>query len=95
VYAERRAALVAALAARGIDATGDSGLGVWIPLADEAAAVQELLAQGWAVSPGERYRFHSPPGLRVTTAALEPAGAEELAEAIARLGRAPDGTYAG
>jgi DNA-binding transcriptional MocR family regulator len=95
VYGERRAALVAALAARGIEATGDSGLGVWIPLADEAAAVSELLAQGWAVSPGERYRFHSAPGLRVTTAALEPVEAEQLADAIAGLGRAPISTYAG
>ncbi len=66
-----------------------------IPLADEAAAASELLARGWAVSPGERYRFDSPPGLRVTTAALEPADAERLAEAVAALGRAPAETYAG
>ena len=95
VYADRREALVSALAARGIEAAGDSGLGVWIPLADEAAAVRELLVQGWAVSPGERYRFHSPPGIRVTTAGLEPDDAERLADAIAALGRAPAGTYAG
>jgi DNA-binding transcriptional MocR family regulator len=95
VYAERREALVAALAARGIEAGGDSGLGVWVPLADEAAAVRELLAEGWAVSPGERYRFRSPPGLRVTTASLKPDEAELLAEAVAALGRAQPGTYAG
>jgi DNA-binding transcriptional MocR family regulator len=94
-YAERRGALVSALAARGIAATGDSGLGVWVPLADEAAAVRELLAEGWAVSPGERYRFHTAPGIRVTTAALEPDEAEPLAEAIASLGSAPAATYAG
>jgi DNA-binding transcriptional MocR family regulator len=92
-YTERRDALVAALAARGLQAAGDSGLGVWLPLADEAAAVRELLAQGWAVSPGERYRFNSPPGIRVTTAALEPGDAEHLADAIAALGRAPASTY--
>jgi DNA-binding transcriptional MocR family regulator len=95
VYAERREALVAALAARGIEAGGDSGLGVWVPLADEAAAVRELLAEGWAVSPGERYRFRSPPGLRVTTASLKPEEAELLAEAVAALARAQPGTYAG
>ena len=95
VYAERRHALVSALAARGIDAAGDSGLGVWLPLTDEAAAVRELVAQGWAVSPGERYRFHSPPGIRITTADLEPHEAEQLADAFAALGRAPTGTYAG
>jgi DNA-binding transcriptional MocR family regulator len=94
-YAERRHSLVAALQERGIAATGDSGLGVWVPLADEAAAVRELIGQGWAVSPGERYRFESAPGLRVTTADLEPDEAERLADAIAALGRAPAATYAG
>jgi DNA-binding transcriptional MocR family regulator len=94
-YAERRQSLVAALQERGIAAMGDSGLGVWISLADEAAAVRELLGQGWAVSPGERYRFESAPGLRVTTADLEPDEAERLADAIAALGRAPAATYAG
>jgi DNA-binding transcriptional MocR family regulator len=94
-YAERRDALVSALAARGIDAQGDSGLGVWIPLADEAAAVRELLVRGWAVSPGERYRFRSAPGVRVTTADLQPAEADELADAFAALSGAPAATYAG
>ena len=94
-YAERRRALVHALADRGIEATGDSGLGVWIPLADEAAVVRELLVAGWAVSPGERYRFRTTPGIRVTTAGLEPAGAEELAEALASLGGTPTATYLG
>jgi DNA-binding transcriptional MocR family regulator len=94
-YAERRGALVSALAARGIEAAGDSGLGVWVPLADEAAAVRELLVQGWAVSPGERYRFQSAPGIRITTANLEPAEAERFADALAALGHAPASTYAG
>ena len=93
-YAERRAALVSALAARGIGAAGDSGIGVWVPLADEAAAVRELLAGGFAVSPGERYRVHAPPGIRVTTAALEPDEAERLAAAFDGLRRAPASTYA-
>jgi DNA-binding transcriptional MocR family regulator len=95
VYAERRRALVTALAARGLDAAGDSGLGVWLPIADEAAAVRELLVQGWAVSPGERYRFRSAPGIRITTATLEPREAQDLADAVAGLGRAPARTYAG
>jgi DNA-binding transcriptional MocR family regulator len=95
VYAERRQALVSALSARGIEAAGDSGLGVWVPLADEAATVTELLVQGWAVSPGERYRFRSPPGIRITTADLKPDGAEHLAAALAALRRASSSTYAG
>jgi DNA-binding transcriptional MocR family regulator len=95
VYGERRRALVSALAARGIPAEGDSGLGVWVPLADEAATVGELQARGWAVSPGERYRIRSAPGVRVTTADLEPAEAERLADAFAALGRAAADTYTG
>src|SRR5215211_1947625 len=95
LYAERRRALVSALATRGIASAGDSGLGVWVLLADEAAAVRELLAQGWAVSPGERYRFDSPPGVRITTAALDAGEAERLADALAALGSAPAVTYAG
>ena len=95
VYGERRRALVSALAARGVDASGDSGLGVWVALADEAAAARELLVQGWAVSPGERYRFHSAPGIRITTATLEPDEAERLADAVAALGRAPAASYTG
>ena len=95
VYAQRRGALVSALAARGIGAWGGSGLGVWIPLADEAAAVRELLLQGWAVSPGERYRMRSPPGIRVTTAGLAPDEAERLADALAALGRGTAGAYTG
>jgi DNA-binding transcriptional MocR family regulator len=94
-YTERRSALVRALAARGIAASGGSGLGIWVPLADEAAAVRELLAAGWAVSPGERYRFRSAPGIRITTAGLRPDDAEPLADAVAGLGRTPSETYAG
>ncbi|HKP17291.1 MAG TPA: aminotransferase class I/II-fold pyridoxal phosphate-dependent enzyme [Gaiellaceae bacterium] len=94
-YAGRRRALVEALAARGIDSTGDSGLSVWVPLADEAAAVRELLLQGWAVSPGERYRFRTAPGIRITTADLEPAEAEKLADAIAALRDGGPRVYSG
>src|SRR6202035_4429699 len=56
VYAQRRAALIEALARYGIPAYGRSGLGVWVPVAEEAAIAQLLLERGWAVSPGERYR---------------------------------------
>lgn len=94
-YAERRRALVGALAERGIDASGETGLGVWIPVAEEAAVAQQLLDGGWAVSAGERFRFATPPGLRVTTAALDPADAGELAAAIDDAVRGDAATYAG
>jgi DNA-binding transcriptional MocR family regulator len=50
VYAARREALVHALARHGIEAFGESGLGVWVPLPEEAAIVQMLADRGWAES---------------------------------------------
>jgi DNA-binding transcriptional MocR family regulator len=94
-YAERRAALVEALAGHGLVAYGQTGLGVWVPVDTEAAAVQQLLERGWAVSPGERFRFSAPPGIRVTTTDLEPAQARLLAAAIADVARPARATYAG
>jgi DNA-binding transcriptional MocR family regulator len=94
-YAERRAALVEALAGHGIAAHGASGLGVWVPLAEEAATVQQLLERGWAVSPGERYRFDTQPGIRITTTDLEPSEAKELAAALDSTLRIATSTYAG
>ena len=94
-YAERRAALIAALARRGVTAYGGTGLGVWVPLAEESAVAQQLLERGWAVSPGERYRYRTAPGIRVTTTTLAPADAERLAAAISDILRGATGTYAG
>ena len=94
-YAGRRAALIDQLAGYGITAYGRSGLGVWIPLAEEVATVQQLLERGWAVSPGERFRFRTPPGIRITTAALKPREAAELAAALHDIIRTTSATYAG
>ena len=94
-YAERRATLVDALAEHGIDAIGASGLGVWIPVDEEVPLVQRLLERGWAVGPGERFRFHAPPGIRVTTADLDAREANDLAATIGEILRAPAATYAG
>jgi DNA-binding transcriptional MocR family regulator len=95
IYAERRAALIGALAKRGIDAYGRSGFGVWVPLDEEVATVQSLLERGWAVSPGERYRFHTPPGIRITTTDLRSNEADQLAAAIQAVVRATGDTYSG
>jgi DNA-binding transcriptional MocR family regulator len=89
-YARRRRALIDALAARGIAAQGTSGMNVWIPVAEEAAAMAALQGRGWAVAAGERYRIVSSPALRVTVATLEPEEAEALARDIAEI-LAPDG----
>ena len=83
-YAERRLALVEALAAEGIPAHGRSGLNVWVPVPEEAGVVQRLGDAGWAVRAGERFRLASPPAVRITTATLFPAEARRLAADLAR-----------
>ena len=85
-YSQRRDALLDALRDRGIEATGTSGLNVWIPLTEESAVVQALFQRGWAVAAGERYRIKTPPAIRVTIASLDasdaPAFADDLAEVL-------------
>jgi DNA-binding transcriptional MocR family regulator len=83
-YAKRRRAVVEALGRRGIAATGDSGLNLWIPVREEGVALQALALEGFAVAGGERFRLKSAPGLRVTVAALEANDAERFADAAAR-----------
>lgn len=82
-YAARRTALIEALEERGMEARGQTGLNVWVPVREEAAVVEALLASGWAVHAGERFRLRSAPGIRVTISTLEPDEAPALADAIA------------
>ncbi|MCL4290667.1 MAG: aminotransferase class I/II-fold pyridoxal phosphate-dependent enzyme [Thermoleophilia bacterium] len=82
-YRERREALIGELAARGLETRGRTGLNVWVPVPDEEAAAAALLEAGYAVAPGSRYRLESPPAVRVTTAALDPGEAGEVAAALA------------
>lgn len=83
VYAGRRDAVLGALARRGIAASGASGLNVWVPVASEGVAVASLAQRGWAVRPGVEYRLASPPGVRITVAALPESDAERLADDVA------------
>ncbi|MFD6343053.1 aminotransferase class I/II-fold pyridoxal phosphate-dependent enzyme, partial [Streptomyces sp. NPDC060210] len=69
-YGERRDALVRALAERGVEAYGRSGMNVWVPVADETGAVARLLHAGWAVAPGARFRMATPPGVRLTVSEM-------------------------
>ena len=85
VYAGRRRALADALAAHGIRTEAPSGLNVWVPVSSEETVAAGLLAAGWAVTPGSRYRLDSPPAVRITTATLAPAEAVEVASALAAL----------
>ncbi|MGI5285208.1 aminotransferase class I/II-fold pyridoxal phosphate-dependent enzyme [Nonomuraea polychroma] len=88
-YAERRDGLVAALAARGVVAHGRTGLNVWVPVPDEAAAISHLLARGWAAAPGARNRVATPPALRLTVSPLRPEDIPALADDLAAAVRPP------
>ena len=94
IYAHRREALQAALASHGLAVAARSGFNVWVPVRDEAAVVAFLADRGWAVAPGERFRMKSPPAIRVTTSALEPADAARFAAELARVVRQPRSTPA-
>jgi DNA-binding transcriptional MocR family regulator len=87
IYTARRTALVAALAGRGLEAHGRSGLNVWVLVPEEAATVTALAEAGWAVRAGERFRVRSGPAVRITAATLEPAEAERLAATLAGIVR--------
>ncbi|MEV5987659.1 aminotransferase class I/II-fold pyridoxal phosphate-dependent enzyme [Streptomyces sp. NPDC052051] len=94
-YDTRRAALIDALARRGVAAQGRSGLNVWVPVPDETSVVARLLHAGWAVAPGARFRLGAPPGIRITVSALTVDETEPLADAIAAaLGPTPVRRYA-
>ena len=83
-YRQRRVALVDALVTRGLAAVGRTGINVWVPVADETAAVARLRDDGYAVAPGSLYRLATPPGLRITVSNLDLDGTAGCADAIAR-----------
>lgn len=86
-YATNRTRLRAALADRGISASGRSGLNVWIPVPDETVAITRLMSSGWAAAPGTRFRIGAPAGIRVTIADVADGEIDPLAEAIAEATR--------
>ncbi|WP_458084572.1 aminotransferase class I/II-fold pyridoxal phosphate-dependent enzyme [Streptomyces malaysiensis] len=94
-YALRRAALLAALSARGIVAHGASGMNVWVPVRDEAAVVNGLRTRGWWVAAGARFRLAAGAGVRITTAGLGEVDAGVLAEDVAGVLGEAQPTYGG
>lgn len=88
VYARRRALVVDALAADGIAVPGKDGLNIWLPVADENAALLRLATGGIGASAGRP--FHAGPAhdrsvephLRVTVGLARTAH-RQLAEALA------------
>lgn len=94
-YAARRGSLLEALAGHGLVGHGRSGLNVWVPVHDETATVTELLAQGYAVAAGSRFRLASPPGVRLTVTELGPHEPTLLAAAMARSVKTSNSTLGG
>jgi DNA-binding transcriptional MocR family regulator len=88
-YTRRRREVVAALAAAGFAAHARTGLNVWVPVADEAAALRRLGEAGWAVAPGQRYRLSSGPGIRISIGSLQPGEAAGIAAALAGVATSP------
>jgi DNA-binding transcriptional MocR family regulator len=89
-YADRRERLLGALAERGIEGQGGSGMNLWVPVERESPVVERLLTDGWAVGAGEPFRLEEGPGIRVTASRLgdgeEHAFADSLATALASGG---------
>jgi len=86
-YGRRRRALCAALAERGLTATGKTGINVWVKVSDETRAVGLLRDQGYAVAPGSLFRVSAPPGIRITISSLDEAEIPPLADAVAVAAR--------
>jgi DNA-binding transcriptional MocR family regulator len=93
-YIERREAMLAALAALGVEAYGASGLNVWVPVPDEDAVVRALLAAGHSISAGAGFRLSTPPAVRITTATVKPEEAPAIAGAVAAAVSPPRRTRA-
>ncbi|MET9087318.1 aminotransferase class I/II-fold pyridoxal phosphate-dependent enzyme [Streptomyces sp. NPDC004237] len=94
-YALRREALAGELAGRGIASHGASGMNLWVPVRDESAVVNGLRSYGWWVAAGARFRLSAGPGVRISTAGLEPADAVRLASDFAAVLGESEATYGG
>lgn len=94
-YALRREALAGELAGRGIASHGVSGMNLWVPVRDESAVVNGLRSYGWWVASGARFRMSAGPGVRISTAGLEPADALRLASDFAAVLGESEDTYGG
>ncbi|WP_272256065.1 aminotransferase class I/II-fold pyridoxal phosphate-dependent enzyme [Streptomyces xanthophaeus] len=82
-YGVRRDGLVGALRERGVRAYGRSGMNVWVPVADETGVVTRMLAGGWALAAGARFRVETGPGVRLTVSQVAPSEIAGLADSLA------------
>ncbi|NDL62686.1 aminotransferase class I/II-fold pyridoxal phosphate-dependent enzyme [Acerihabitans arboris] len=81
-YAQRRRALVRALAQRGITLPDRDGLSIQIPVPSEQYALVTLAAHGIAVMPGKRHSIGPSQFIRVSTSLLEADRVELVADAL-------------
>ena len=90
------AALVGQLAGLGIAAHGRSGLGVWVPVAEEVRRPCSNCSNGAGPSVrGSGSGSATGPGIRITTASLGPDEAPTLAAALGEVVGTTAATYSG
>lgn len=82
IYRQRREAMLASLAQRGLDLPLRDGLSLYIPVASEQFAMITLAARGIAVVPGERCRLGPTQFIRVSIASLRDEQREMIAGAL-------------
>ncbi len=81
-YAARTAAMADALAARGVTVPGRDGINVWVPVAEQGAALLHLAAAGVRAASGDPF-WISPPDvdhIRITTSSIDDAEDGSAAE---------------
>jgi DNA-binding transcriptional MocR family regulator len=94
-YAERQAAVCAALAEHGLGVAVPDGINLWLPVADERAALVQLTSAGIRAAGGAPFLASTADGagahvdhLRVTTGLVDVAEASHVAAALAAAGTA-------
>lgn len=88
-YASRRVALTSALLAEGVALPPGDGINLWLPVADERAALVHLAAGGIRVAPGVPFQLgESRPHVRVTVGVVPVESAPAVASALARAAEA-------
>ena len=86
-YDRRRRALREALAGRGVQARGATGINIWVDVEDETRVVAGLRDAGYAVAPGSLFRMEAPPGVRMTVSLVDDNAIERLADEVAAAAR--------
>lgn len=85
-YGRRRTAFVDAMAGHGIAVGGDSGINLWIPVADQQTALVILAANGIGAAPGEPFNV-SPSDQHHIRISIGPVS-DEIEDVVAILAKA-------